>query len=648
MAQFWQHHPLHVTVAFILLSASEIYVNFTSFMKDSEDANILRLVLVPSCLTCLTVVIYRCYGQAFDQMQQELEESTKAKTQLISMLCETCVSIAPDGETLTESSPHFNNMVGKKDVVGASLKSYIWGGKDEEARLADAFVRARCVPVALPVTLVSSKEVTHQVHLFIVRWRMSVQSDFRFLVGIQIERSSDESSSDGWNNGVESPRLADDITGLDVDALLSAEVSVQPQGRTRCDSADAGASIASSSIARHSAPPEFTPERAHQQSAILPARQRSAPPKLTGARGRQAGADSPAMRKQSLAISRAQELRGLNKVSADLAILSAAPVGAGLLAKQDGEDHEAIDKISLFSGSTPPSTEWCFPTLMEQQLGHANKFTPLQISAPIFIPASSATLAADTDTLRPAFTHYHKGPNEKSALGSECGSEPRRAVSAPPSIFRSEGQQESVVMIDLCSASSEDGAKSWHDQASVVSSAPSAASAEMSGMDRVTLVKVGHSMPGEAVSQSDSRTCLSTILKMKANGKPTVGSCHEPHGQCVPCSFHFSHVRFPETRAPCRASFVCEYCHDETHFPKWRSSLRKLRKPPGGKAKESSKACVPAISPLLPQPSSVLDACPSPLYAHPSLTYPPVSLLPFSSLLPTASPFYPADGMGYQ
>lgn len=79
-----------------------------------------------------------------------------------------------------------------------------------------------------------------------------------------------------------------------------------------------------------------------------------------------------------------------------------------------------------------------------------------------------------------------------------------------------------------------------------------------------------------------SNTCLplSEILRLKACNVASYGSLHGPYGRCEPCSFHFTHIHTPLKRPPCRASYLCEYCHDISHCPKWRSKLRKCRPPP--------------------------------------------------------------------
>lgn len=78
----------------------------------------------------------------------------------------------------------------------------------------------------------------------------------------------------------------------------------------------------------------------------------------------------------------------------------------------------------------------------------------------------------------------------------------------------------------------------------------------------------------------NSPPTLSQLIRMKAANVRSLGSRHGPHERCVPCSFHFTHVHAPERRPPCRASYLCEYCHNVEHSPKWRSKLRKSRPPP--------------------------------------------------------------------
>lgn len=74
---------------------------------------------------------------------------------------------------------------------------------------------------------------------------------------------------------------------------------------------------------------------------------------------------------------------------------------------------------------------------------------------------------------------------------------------------------------------------------------------------------------------------LSDVMEMRSQGLKSLGSCHSPrddHAGCLPCSFHFFHMYSPGRR-PCNAGYMCEYCHDISHQRKWRSALRKHRRP---------------------------------------------------------------------
>ena len=109
------------------------------------------------------------------------------------MLCDSCLHVALDGDTVVRSTPLFDNLL-EQDVKGTSLKNYVPSCHGETARLADAFTRARRGPVALPVTLISKQQVGHLVELFIVRRRSSksdtCSADFGFLVGMRVDQGT--------------------------------------------------------------------------------------------------------------------------------------------------------------------------------------------------------------------------------------------------------------------------------------------------------------------------------------------------------------------------------------------------------------------------------------------------------------------------
>lgn len=93
-----------------------------------------------------------------------------------------------------------------------------------------------------------------------------------------------------------------------------------------------------------------------------------------------------------------------------------------------------------------------------------------------------------------------------------------------------------------------------------------------------TVVKVGYTIDNFVDGPSAAR--LTDILTMQAHQVRSVGSAHPKNGQCEACSFHFTYIRTPATRRPCKASYMCEFCHDVSHHDKWRSRFRKARKAP--------------------------------------------------------------------
>jgi len=128
-------------------------------------------------------------------------------------------------------------------------------------------------------------------------------------------------------------------------------------------------------------------------------------------------------------------------------------------------------------------------------------------------------------------------------------------VARQPCMRRVRDEQSFVASDDGCSDRSD------------ASSAPSKQTAD-------EIFKVGYTPGGNG-----SLARLSDVLKMQSHRLKSLGSCHELHADCSPCSFHLHHVHTP-SRPDCKASFMCEYCHDKSHHPKWRSAFRKNRAPP--------------------------------------------------------------------
>jgi hypothetical protein len=95
--------------------------------------------------------------------------------------------------------------------------------------------------------------------------------------------------------------------------------------------------------------------------------------------------------------------------------------------------------------------------------------------------------------------------------------------------------------------------------------------------DDAVIVKTGYSIAHEHPIPSPAR--LTELIQMKKHNVASIGSTHPLTTRCEPCSFHFTHIRMPLTRAPCKAAYLCEFCHNTSHNKRWRSVFRKTRRP---------------------------------------------------------------------
>jgi len=140
-----------------------------------------------------------------------------------------------------------------------------------------------------------------------------------------------------------------------------------------------------------------------------------------------------------------------------------------------------------------------------------------------------------------------------------------RAKSAPPSVYRHR------LRAALPASKSSDTASSvsW-------SSAESRSAA-----DAQSQIQIGY-ITG-SIDDGAETNRLTDLLRWKRSGFPSQGSAHGyTPGECRPCSFHFTWLRNPDRRPPCKLSYLCEYCHDDTHHEGWRSKYRKRRLPKEG------------------------------------------------------------------
>lgn len=159
-----------------------------------------------------------------------------------------------------------------------------------------------------------------------------------------------------------------------------------------------------------------------------------------------------------------------------------------------------------------------------------------------------------------------------SSVPNSLGVHTRRASSAPPSLARSSGFRRAPSIADDVSTIPSSFRSESFDSESMNS-------LNSADWNVAATVKVGQILSGnDATGPQVAR--LSDVIKMNCMGVPSIGSSHTLHGECLPCSFHFTHLRLPFKRGPCKASFLCEYCHDTSHNNIWRSKFRKSKKPP--------------------------------------------------------------------
>lgn len=137
-------------------------------------------------------------------------------------------------------------------------------------------------------------------------------------------------------------------------------------------------------------------------------------------------------------------------------------------------------------------------------------------------------------------------------------------MSAPPTVFRS-GASDNL-------SAHEKSADNMSDPGSCASTERSS---EMSVSGDSAKIKVGSTSFDKSVPSAVAR--LTDVVKMQSDGVLSMGSCHSLRGRCTACAFHFAYVRLPDTKRPCKASYLCEYCHDLSHHGKWTSKLRKMR-----------------------------------------------------------------------
>lgn len=163
--------------------------------------------------------------------------------------------------------------------------------------------------------------------------------------------------------------------------------------------------------------------------------------------------------------------------------------------------------------------------------------------------------------------------------GAQSGKDLRSTRSAPPSICpgRRPVSSKRFSGLGIFAPTIAKVPSDWGDGTisdAIASSVTEALSQAFSGPississsdDTELNVKIGTDLDGNPDSQGFR---LSDLYKLRCSGLTSIGTAHRPD-ECMPC--HFFHS--PKT---CRASFMCEYCHDREHFGKLTRKMRKLR-----------------------------------------------------------------------
>lgn len=225
------------------------------------------------------------------------------------------------------------------------------------------------------------------------------------------------------------------------------------------------------------------------------------------------------------------------------------------------------DVLSLRSDSTGRYTAWTMrPSPHEASLSPATAATISVL--PVAVPPATVV---ETE---PADQNIQNEDGITNGLSAEI-----LAYGIPePTVEKPLQVSFDLEQVTAISRRKDDAVTVSDEQTSQVSDSTFASSWSSSG-DEADVVKLGFGTTNACLP-------LSEVMRLKSEKSASFGSLHGPHGRCVPCSFHFTHIHTPSRRPPCRASYLCEYCHDIEHCPKWRSKLRKCRPPPDVKRRQ--------------------------------------------------------------
>lgn len=497
----------HCVIAMAIIGVSEIVATWRSFSKEGAE---MPLRVVFTLMLISGTFLQHCrrskeQWDVFSSLQRELSEEKIAQESLISMLCDSCIHLAPDGEALIRSTPHFDNLV-EEEAKGTFFTNYLPSLDDERVRFAEALKQAKQYPVALPVTLLSKGSAKHKVDLFIVRRRNIAlasysnewQCDFGFLVGVRLDQNASE--LDGQSTTFEAAALDAKLSGFagtvpdDLASILESALAAAIE-MSRCCQLAPLSSDGAAPIDRPTKNTFLHFQTSRQDSSWMSPRPASAP-----------------------------------------SVIGGSPKSSS------GDRYETVSTRS-------------------KEFRQASSCDDVDIRSDTSLRTNSSGL------------YWLSEPQPSPHVSTlDEGIKSKAGVTQLQSRAVSQGFRSDAMSIGSSNLSSEQS-----------SDAPTCA-----------IVKIGETLPRDKTSHAFAR--LSDILHMKKVGSLSVGSFHDgdDHSSCVPCSFHVAYLRNP-ARHPCKASYMCEFCHSEDRrgWRRGRSAAKAKKKesdPPGRAGQERIKA----------------------------------------------------------
>ena len=521
---FFECKPMAVGTSIVLLINECLCTKITYENAGSHMPPRVGYVLLS--LTVCGLIWFRDINiewKTLGQAQQALAEEKVAQEVLISMLCDFCLHIGADGNSVTRGAHHLDRMLGLPcESKETKLTDYLPNVRGERTRILEAFERAKSSPVNLPVTLLS-RWAENRLDMFIVR------RDVGFLVGFRFAR-----------DGIDT---IDTVMTFSPLPLKRAETYTEDLAAARVK-AEAVASEWATSEISCGGRPQFTSE-VNDNKLDGNTKSGTALPLLEQA---------IAMRSECHAKTHSLQYDG-------------HPVDAELVSNDglcwNAKTGTAFPLHEPAKVEAVPS-EWDMKTLSSEYSGYLENVAVMRNSRCYGNAASRSALPLMTDecalgelVLREKYTFL--------CYEDDWLAEDRLSIkSAPPRM-----QPNSTICFasgsfaparEKVGSDSGDSGVSGPLACSVVETLMSSSSSSCLSRESGVNVRI--------VDSLDHTLRLSTLLSLRNSAK-SVGSAHAPN-ECKPCDFFNS----PKG---CRASTMCLYCHEPGHFSELPRRLRKLR-----------------------------------------------------------------------